>query len=323
MTRPVPDDIEESWKAVRPKRLPGHPTLRLARVGESRELEAQIEPLLRWVMRFEDAQRPGYLTISGETTEERETLLHAYMSPRYAKERTNSVEDVFGEQTRTWREHGAVVSFLDRIASIPMPEDVRDSLGVAPKTEWELLWGLASVDTLLVEEPLRPLIEQTTPLVSDVHRALWELRFLLKEDPQGAAADRFATAMIPWLRGETLSLEDGAILAGAGVKRRIERDADRIDVGCFLVTLAAQNGLVNRMVLMFDGLEGVLTHSHRPVLQQLQTVLNGVEHWVRRGGSPIGIFIGAPSTKQALATLRKLNPKLAESVVAGLDWTTS
>jgi hypothetical protein len=123
------------------------------------------------------------------------------------------------------------------------------------------------------------------------------------------------------MTGGELSDEDVSTLEEIGVRRRVTLDAERIDILLFLVTLAAQNGIINRMTLCFDGLEQALQSNRRALLRELDTFLATMDRWVGFSHAPIGVMIGFNASARDLSQLRKLNPKLAERIEAGLVWT--
>ncbi len=283
--------------------------------------ENPVMPLLRWSTHFEDAGRLATMTIPGPSHVERESLLSVYLDPRYAAVRPDVIEDVLGDRTRTWLEIGAVESFLRRVATLQLPPSVQHGLGLSVATEWQLIWALIQAEPFLIDEPLRTIVDHPWYLVSDVHKALWEARFLFRENEDKTKVAAFIGAMTRWMMGRDLTSEDIEQLSKAGVKRRLERDEERLDVACFLLTLAAQNGVLNRIVMSFDGIEKALRPDGRPMLRQLLGVVRVVERWVQMGGSPIGLFVGAPSGKPDMTHLRRLAPALHERVNAGLEWT--
>jgi hypothetical protein len=314
-TGPI-QDLSTAWDAVRGRKH------RAKRSGSGIR-EAAVAPLLRWALSFAEPDRPTFLTISG-ATEEREALLRAYLHPKYNAVRPDTVEDVVGDQTRGWVERGAVDSFIERVAVMRVPVEVRQSydLDAIRATEWELLWGLIVVDTLIVEEPLRDLVDRSSDIVSDVHRALWEARFLFREHPSVEPAATFLGTMARWLAGAELKSADIERLTAAGIRKRIERDTDKLDATCFILTLAAQNGIVNRVLLTFDGIENALRSDGRPALRQLLCVVRAVDRWVRMGGCPIGLFLGLTGTETNVARLRKMHLALARRVESGRSWCT-
>lgn len=283
--------------------------------------EVIVGPIFRWVAQFAEPNRSVVLTIPGGNSEERETLLTAYLDPRWAALRGDTIEDVWGERTQEWLTVGAVESFVQRVATLRVPQDVRNGMRLPEVAAGEILWGLMRVDPFIVEEPLRSLIDQSGHHVSAVHNALWEARFLDRENADKTRVIAFVSAMLRWMAGQELGDEDVDQLAAAGIRRRIERDEERLDVACFLLTLAAQNGILKRVVLHFDGLEKVLTDDAKPGLGLLLSVIRVADRWVHMGGSPIGLFLGAPSSKGHLDQLRRLNPYLADRVSSGLKWT--
>lgn len=313
-------ELKAAWAAVRGRKRPNADPQ--GRQSDSGAREVVVAPLFRWAIGFTEPDRPTLLTIPGATIEDREALLRSYLDPRYASVRPDVVEDVCGDQVRGWLDRGALASLTERVATMKVPPGTRHDFNldalVAP--EWELLWSLIVVDTLIVEEPLRSLVDHSSDPISAVHKALWEARFLFREHPTLDPAATFVETMVRWMTGAELKDDDIERLTLAGIHRRIERDSEKLDVLCFILTLAAQNGAVTRTIFLFDAVESALRPECRPMLRQLLGVLRIADRWVRMGGSPIGFFLGFNATPENRARLRKLNAALADRVEAGLAW---
>lgn len=297
-----------------PMRAIAHERENRSTAAESGSREIVAVPLLRWAAQFPSPERSVLLTIPGPGPVEREALLTVYLDPRYEAYRPDTIEDVLGAGTRAWITEGAVANFLGRVARMRVPPEARTTVDIPPVHEWELLWGLVRVGNLIVEEPLRSQVDHSTNLISEVHKALWEARFL---DREGGPVRAFVATMSRWMTGADLSPDDLARLSEAGLRRRIERDEDRLDAACFVLTLAAQNAIVNRVVMSFDGVDEV---SSPDDLRQLVGAIRVVDRWVRMGGCPLGLFIGTAVGKTELMRLQKLSPVLAQHIDAGMSW---
>lgn len=280
------------------------------------------EALLAWTTCFSESEhRPACLVIPG-TPQQREAFFTGFLLPKYARFRPGSVEDIIGPQTRVWLEQGLSRNLVSRIASARLPLDCRDMLPrwAPPQAGvWELLWGLIAIEDFVVEEPLRSRIDQDFLLIRDVYRALWEARFLAKENVNLAPAQECVHTLVRWVSSSVLSLEDEARLQAIGVDRRIHPD-ERYDLLCFLIVLAAQNGLINQYLIAFDGLEEA-TEDHVSSLREMHRLITTVSEWIDSAPCPIGILIGHSGQPADLHALSALHEGLAEAVTTGLAWT--
>jgi len=284
-------------------------------------LSLPVEPILRWTLAFsDDRTRPGYVTIPARSEADRDSFVQRYLDPRFRKYRFGSIEDVEGEKTGEWLSKGLLQSFTERVTQLSVPEEVHLSL---PK--WfppeqgsqEILWGLVARPDLVVEEPLRSMLDQSIYLIHDVYRAVWEARFVVKESVLLTPAQRFVSTVSRWLLGTSTEFDEQR-LRQLPVTRKV-RDIERYDVLCFLLTLARQNDLLGRVVLAFNGLEHA-TEEHVQLLNEMDLLLTAVDRWVKIGPIPLGVMIGHTGDPDDMARLRELHPKLANKVEAGLEW---
>jgi hypothetical protein len=306
---------------LKPKEEPDEP---LSRARRSHSSEVVISPsavaITEWTV-HDRADRLIALVVPGATPFDRQSVLKQYSEGAWTRFHPGTLIDANPTATKGWFRAGVLDNLFTRASRLSMPAMEKGL--VAPWYPrgtglWDLLWGLVAIEDWLVEEPLRSMIDQSFYLVHDVHKALWEVRFIAREQPTLDAADVFMGAVIRWLSGETLGEGDRKALAALGIDRLVAEN-ERLGVLLFLFTLAYQNGLLERMVFVFDNLESALHPSERSTLRQLHVLLETGRRWARLG-SPVGFLIGFTGSRSDLSLLGKLNSKLAEDVSAGLDW---
>lgn len=308
--------LEDSWKALR-----GKPLRR--KVVEKIQPPPPVESVIKWTLRFHEEDRRGsMLVVPGTTAHDRLDFYQKYLSEEWDSFRPGAVEDIVGPQARDWVEQTILSNFTDRIARMTVPKSIRqDLLGdfQPPTASWEVIWALGFTDGLVVNGSLREMVDQPHYLFHDIYRVLWSLRFRLRETGSAATVSFFNT-VVRWLTGNPLSMAEAHELEAAGATRRITTDRERFDVLLFLITLAEQNGLLNRYVICFDGLERVLTSDSRSLLREMQTFLTTVDRWVRFAQTPIGVLIGMDTNSRHMSLLQRLNKKLANDIEAGVAW---
>ncbi len=286
------------------------------------ELSPSVLALSSWTV-SEDPDRLLALVVPGPTHFNRQEVLRQYRDGEWRRFHSGIVIDA-GATSTDWLEGNIASNFLTRIRMLRMPPV---SKGIMAKWyprasgAWELLWNLIAVEEFIVEEPLRQLIDKPFYLVHDVHRALWEARFLAREHPNLGPVQGFMMHFDRWLMGDPLGDEGRKALAALGIKRLITKDSERLDVACFLLALACQNGLLERSVFLFDDLEHALQPNKRSMLRQLHDLLESGRRWARLGSNPLGILIGFTGSKADLQLLTKYNAALADEVSAGLAGT--
>lgn len=279
-------------------------------------------PIVEWA-KTDLGEAPPLLVIPGPSFQDRLAILSQWECSEWRKQQPWVVTDTRSAYTRSWPTEGVLHNLTNRIARIIVPSEVKDRLlsGFPPVPGiWEIVWALISADDFLVEEPLRGMVDRSFYLVHDVYRALWEARFLIRENASREPATQLVGTLIRWLTAEPLLPQDQAALEALGIKRLVSSEQERFDVLCFLLTLAAQNGIVERVLFLFDGLEDILLPEYRSVLRQFQGLLHAIERWVSIGGCPLGILLGFRGSKTDHAALRRLHPKLAVEVARGLSW---
>jgi hypothetical protein len=311
------ESLEDSWKVLRGK------PLRRKVVHEPVQPPPPVEPVIKWTLRFHnDESRPSMLVVPGVTAHDRLNFYQKYLSEEWESFRPETVEDIVGNQARDWMEHGVLSNFTDRVGTMKLPKTVRQELlgDHFPTVDWEILWALGHTESLTANGSIREMVDQSHYLFHEVYMVLWSLRFRIKEHHTLEPAIPFFNAIVRWMTGTPLSMTEANELETAGVTRHINTDSERLDVLLFLITLAEQNGLLNRYVVCFDGLERVLTSDNRSLLREMQTFLTMVDRWVHLAQTPIGVLLGMDTSPRHMSTIRRLNKKLAETIDAGVAW---
>ncbi len=250
------------------------------------------EAVLQWAEAEPTASRPLFV-VTG-TQEERRVNLKAFSG------------DASGTLTRSWVQDGVVQNVLDRLRQLRIfPGKNRVGLNI--------LWALVTSEDFIVEEPLRGMVDHSFYLIHDLYRLLWEARFTVRE---GNDPESVIDAMTRWISREPLRDEDTAIFAHLGIDRLVRSPAEQFDITCFLLTMAAQNGLVGRVIWLFDDLEEGLKQPE--VLLQLESLIRTISRWIEIGRCPLGIIIGFQGTKADMALLRRRNARLF-SQIRGFD----
>lgn len=321
----VDEELSSIWSDVRAKPV----RRRVIAVAPTSSPIAPVEPVIRWSLTFHEGDelavgtRPAFMVVPGATAHDRMGFYRKYLAPEWKTFRPDTIEDIIGDDARDWVDETIIGNLTRRIANAKIPEGATKTLPAwfpPPGHGWELLWALVSNDVFVIEEPLRQMVDRGG-LVHHFYKALWDFRFALKENESFEPAARVYFAITRWMTGLELGDDDIRVLEKIGVGRRVSSVAERFDLLFFLVTLCAQNGLLNRMVLCFDGLERALQSSHRPVLRELDMFLGALERWVKFTQTPVGVLVGFGASEREKSQLRKLNPKLADRIVAGLAWT--
>lgn len=249
-----------------------------------------------WVVRLADGP-PALLTVSAPLAMYRHEVFDWCFSTHL---------NVLGIRTdaNVWLSNGPLKTFTSQVRG----------LGDEP---WDLLWLLLDVDDFVVEEPLRNLVDQGFRFTG-FFKALWEARFLLSEsDP---AADDLVEALTTWMTAGALSSEQCRLLEKSHITRELESPQERLDMLLFLLALAHQNGIVDRTVFIFDGIDEAVRlppQKRRPALRELLELVTAFERWAKLG-SAAGLVFGLDKRQGALGLLKKHNPKLSDLVQASL-----
>jgi hypothetical protein len=285
-------------------------------------LSPSVPAITAWTV-DEDPGRLIAIVVPGATHFDRQEVIRQYAEGEWLRFHSGLVIDAKPPKTTEWLAGNVAGHFMDRIRLLSMPSIAKGVM--APwyphvEGEWELLWNLIAVEEFIVDDPLRQMIDKPFYLVHDVHRMLWEARFLAREHSSLQPTEALMVHFTRWITGEPLGDEGRKALASIGINRLISSHTERLDVVCFLLSLACQNGLLERAIFLFDDLEHALQPNKRSVLRQLRDLLDCGRRWARIGGSPLGILIGFTGSRTDLQLLAKYNTVLMNDVTAGLAW---
>lgn len=279
---------------------------------------ASVDPLVEWSAKFPRVDRLPAQVLPGPTLSSRTALLQEYL--RGASH--DVAEDVV--LSTDWTVEGVLPSITRRISELRIPNECQHaSYRLTPPrgAPWEILWGVIGVETLVLDEPYRSMVDSSVYLTSDLFRVIMEARFLARESADRSKVDGFVTMILRWITNEGLTKGDIETLTSFGITRRFETLYHRLDALFFLVVLASQNSLLNRVVLTFDGLEYVCDKSRMASLDDLYVMLYEVTKWTRFGSFPMGILIGWAATSHDRQALRRVHPRLLSFLDNGLSWT--
>lgn len=306
----APEALTDYWSDLRPKRLSSQPL----------EPTPPVDGFMQWATELSDEHHQSYITVPESIQAD---TFHTYLG--LTAFQTGAVNDLSGDPTRGWLGGSVLENFTARVAAVRIPEDCMTKklspiLANDGRATWELLWGLVYCPDFLVEEPLHTMVDKSFYLVHSVYRAIWEARFVLRETGNSDKLMQIVASLTQWLQGYGLMETDIKVLTEIGIHKRVESDREKTDVLLFLLTLAAQNGLMSRAVFAFNGIDRALRPDSRSLLRQLDAFLGDLDRWVKLG-APVGAVLGIDTSRGGVSTLRKLNPKLAARIVTGLEWT--
>lgn len=192
------------------------------------------------------------------------------------------------------------------------------STGIRNEVIWSILnqgqpifTELLTGDTLIVEEPLRSMVDQRFYLVSDLFRVILEARFQVRE---GAEPHDFIDAIRQWIIGGKLSMRQDQLFEAAGVTRRVQ-PTEQLDLVFFLIALASQTGITNRLTLSLDQMELASlsgAKDKRTYLKELDEVAFAATRWSKLG-STLGIIVGVEKI-----SLLSPSPKLSKLLSSGI-----
>lgn len=282
-------------------------------------LSPTIVAITSWTV-SDDDDRPLALVVPGASRFDRQQVLRPYVEGEWRRFQSGIVIDT--SKPTGWLEGQVATDFLARIQRMPMPELPKEVMArwYKPEPFWGLLWALTAVEEFVVNEAFRQILDKPFYLVHDVHKALWEARFLSREHDRLGPVEAFMTHFTRWISGEPLGDAGQRALADLGIRRLVTSASERLDVLNFLLSLACQNGLLERAIFLFDDLEQALQPNKRAVLRQFRDLLQCGHRWAQLGGSPLGILIGFTGSRSDFQLLEQLHAPLAADVREGLRW---
>jgi hypothetical protein len=212
--------------------------------------------------------------------------------------------DLDRRSTTTWLTEGAFTNFVRRVRTCDGPPP------------WSLLWKLLNATELTVAEPLYSLVDDGSCLTL-FFRAVWEARFLLAEKHQ--SVDNLFRALPKWMLGETLLPADREVLDKAHITRELS-PVEQIDTLFFMLALAHQNGIFERIVFVFDGLERAFRQPARlrqSFFSELHDLTSAAKKWSRLGSST-GLVLGFSGSGDFYKELEVEHSKLAKIIRSAL-----
>lgn len=154
----------------------------------------ELESLIRWTDTFEvEETRDAFVVVSP-------TILRSYRQGR--EHRRRNIEGLF--PCSVWSK-GVQAEVFKWAAYQP-------TLGNEPKGIWPLVWQLVTCDYLILDEPLRSLLDHESHILHEAYLMLWEARFLFKEDSDKTVAAVFTRTLLRWMSQPILTMEDKARL---------------------------------------------------------------------------------------------------------------
>jgi hypothetical protein len=283
-------DLESYWEAIQ---APDSERRVTKRPGS---LRPQWDPpgtaLEEWAKRLgQDGQRPIVL-IEGPTPAHRQALY------RLAKIESKDLDS-------GWIDQGLVENITVRFSKLRC-------IGSIVARPWDLLWNFLTLEELVVEEPLKALIDQGL-LFTQAFKAIWEARFLLRE---GRDIRALVEAFSGWVTAAPLTQESKQLLDQLGIERELATPFERLDMLFFLATLAAQNQLLSYQLFVIDGLDRAVTAGtarRKELLKELDHFCTSAERWSKLG-APVGFVLGYSNEHRALAAIEKSNSKLGDKL---------
>lgn len=280
-------DLESYWEDIRP---PDSEARVNKRPGSLRPQwdPSQSSGLEVWAKNIgQEDQRPIIL-VEGPTPAHRQALYRLALIP--AK-----------DLDQKWIEQGLVENLTERFSNLRC-------IGSIVDRPWDVIWNFLTLQDLVVEEPLKALIDQGL-LFTQAFKAIWEARFLLKE---GRDARQLVEAFAGWVTAAPLTAESKRLLDRLGVERELSTPYERLDMLFFLATWAAQNHLIGRQLFVIDGLDRALTQGtarRKQLLKELDHFCTSAERWSKLG-SRLGFVLGYSDEHKALAGIIRSNARL-------------
>ena len=290
----MPPDLDDDWADL------GYPQRKLVQsnIPKSSSLEAALD----WTDLFDEGNRLPFFTLMGGVQDRVEFCA--------ALNRELSTEV---SQRTDWLVRGplaALQEYVEWSQVDPLAMDLLPPWWPPTKGTWRLLWGLVALPDLMVEEPLRSMVDRGHSVFHWLFRGIWEARFILREQNDLTQVDALIEALGTWASGRVLEASDEVLLTPI-VQRRLGSEQERVSMLCFLLMLAAQNGLLSKSFLLLDRIE----RAESDQLKELFLVLQGCLPWAKMPGFPLGILVGwsGDSTK-----LKRSNAKLADLLAKGV-----
>lgn len=192
-------------------------------------------------------------------------------------------------QASKWREHG----FRNEV--------VRELLGVYRNTLFNRLFH---ADNLLLDDPLRTMVDRGFYFVSDAFKVILEAKFQVAE---GWSAEGHTEAVTRWVLNEKLTTAHLKLFEAAKVSRRVTQ-SEQVDFLFFAAALGAQSGVTEPTTLGLDSVELTSTvgkKDRRAYLSELEEIVFGAVRWQSLGSS-LGIVLGTEDVSRLTPKLHRL-----------------
>lgn len=276
----------------------GYPTPRRPRRPEGKTSE--LNGVVDWVNGIGTDDR-AWLAVQGPTVWDRAALyVSASKGPWHLEYK----------EARAWLKTNPLADLLERITKIQVSPDFQGK--VPTVTEWEWLWGLVHLEDFYIEEPLRGMSAQGPYLVHSAIKLLLEVRFRIQEGHSDKDVGFAFQTLTDWMTGQPLTPEQIALVAEVqGSKlapRQLQVLSERIDMLVFFLTLAEQNGVISKVVLVWDDLETAVRNGSRASLTVMRQILEAVTRWARNMEIPLAFMLGVDAAK--VQSIKRLNTRL-------------
>jgi hypothetical protein len=170
-----------------------------------------------------------------------------------------------------------------------------------------LAWELAVTKSLSVECPLRDLVDEDG-LLHDAFRLIWEMRFLLQEQPDGRAALAWLRTFQSWRGAAPLGSDDQDRLNQAHVRSRPSTFDERLAIFNLVLSLAFQNNVCDHMLVILDGVDAPSAPR-----DAILNIARAFDDWGAYARLPIGFLAGLDLNN--LPAMRRAHPQFAGVVL--------
>lgn len=290
MSEIVEPTLEEYWDDVRPCDSERRASQRPGSLRPSWD-PPDIDKLQEWAAKVGQDPSP-VLLVEGPTPTHRATIYRL-------------TQGLQGDLTDSWLKEGLLPSLTHRISKMR-------AIGSIIPHEWDLLWNLLTLETLVVEDSLRLLVDQGH-LITEAFRAIWEARFRLDE---GREVKDVVSALSSWMTVSTLDADARRLLSGLGITREPQTTFERLDMLLFLLALAKQNELLTPVIFVFDGLDRAVRQGigkRRQFYKELYDFSVAAERWARLG-APVGFIFGYSKDHDPVGIIEAAHSRLGRKL---------
>lgn len=284
-------ELEDAWRDL----LPPGPSRGLFTPAPQKVAD---ERLMTWVEDLVEEDSPSLLALPYSGSAARDKALQQVFQIEGAHIAGSSVKP------RDWLDDGVYPAFEARVSRL---------LGGSP---WSWVIDMLRGPVFVAEEPLRSMIDDNVSLATGLFNALWDLRFRMQERTWERHPRALAAAIFRWLTGNAIE-KDLTLLASFRIDRELASEQERVEMMLFLMALARQNGLFDRVVLTFDGLDQAVRFSQqkrRTLLKPLTDLTLQVERWGKLRSGVGLVLCYSTSYEGDLASLKQFAPMLHKRV---------